>query len=100
MAQKHNQAKKVSRKQGKPKTETEMTSPSKKLIVVESPAKARTIRQIVSDDFLVESTMGHIMDLPERKFGVDLENGFTPEYVIRPKRKEVIKRLRELAKQA
>lgn len=73
---------------------------SKKLIIVESPAKARTIRQIVGSDFIIESTMGHIMDLPERKFGVDLENGFRPEYVIRNKRKDVIKRLREIAKQA
>lgn len=72
----------------------------KKLIIVESPAKARTIRQIVGDEFAVESTMGHIMDLPERKFGVDLENGFEPQYVIRPKRKEVIKRLREAAQNA
>lgn len=72
----------------------------KKLIIVESPAKARTIRQIVGDEFLVESTMGHIMDLPERKFGVDLENGFEPEYVVRSKRKEVIKRLREMAQAA
>jgi len=76
------------------------TPSGKKLIIVESPAKARTIRQIVGDEFAVESTMGHIMDLPERKFGVDLENGFTPQYVVRPKRKEVIKRLREAAKEA
>lgn len=71
-----------------------------KLIIVESPAKARTIQQIVGKEFAVESTMGHIMDLPERKFGVDVDNGFEPEYVVRPQRKEVIKRLREVARQA
>ncbi|MDW8029397.1 MAG: DNA topoisomerase, partial [Armatimonadota bacterium] len=81
MVQKRQQTAKVNRKQKKLKTETETPKEGNKLIVVESPAKARTIRQIVGDDFLVESTMGHIMDLPERKFGVDLENGFTPEYV-------------------
>ncbi|MFN4180370.1 MAG: type I DNA topoisomerase, partial [Armatimonadota bacterium] len=94
------QSQKASRKQQKSENKTEGLSSGKKLIIVESPAKARTIRQIVGDEFAVESTMGHIMDLPERKFGVDLENGFTPQYVIRPKRKEVIKRLKEVAKEA
>jgi len=87
-------------KSQKTRSKASSTPSGKKLIIVESPAKARTIRQIVGDEFAVESTMGHIMDLPERKFGVDLENGFTPQYVVRPKRKEVIKRLREAAKEA
>ncbi|MFA0749414.1 type I DNA topoisomerase [Fervidibacter sp.] len=91
---------KTNRKQKRSETQKEAHSSGKKLIIVESPAKARTIRQIVGDEFAVESTMGHIMDLPERKFGVDLENGFTPQYVIRPKRKDVIRRLREAAKEA
>ncbi len=90
-------------KSARPRTGTssrpQPTQP-KKLIIVESPAKARTVQQIVGSEFAIESTMGHIMDLPERKFGVDLENGFEPEYVIRAKRKEVIKRLREVAKHA
>jgi DNA topoisomerase-1 len=94
------QTQKTNRKQKRSKTQKEAHSGGKKLIIVESPAKARTIRQIVGDEFAVESTMGHIMDLPERKFGVDLENGFTPQYVIRPKRKDVIRRLREAAKEA
>ncbi len=94
------QSQKASSKQQKSENKTEGLSSGKKLIIVESPAKARTIRQIVGDEFAVESTMGHIMDLPERKFGVDLENGFTPQYVVRPKRKEVIKRLKEVAKEA
>ena len=94
------QTQKTNRKQKRSETQKEAHSGGKKLIIVESPAKARTIRQIVGDEFAVESTMGHIMDLPERKFGVDLENGFTPQYVIRPKRKDVIRRLREAAKEA
>lgn len=94
------QSRKADNKPKRGKSETETLSRGKKLIIVESPAKARTIRQIVGDEFAVESTMGHIMDLPERKFGVDLENGFTPQYVVRPKRKEVIKRLKEVAKEA
>ncbi|MFN3420728.1 MAG: type I DNA topoisomerase, partial [Armatimonadota bacterium] len=94
------QSREASRKRQKSENKTEALPSGKKLIIVESPAKARTIRQIVGDEFAVESTMGHIMDLPERKFGVDLENGFTPQYVVRPKRKEVIKRLREVAKEA
>jgi len=94
------QTKGASRKQGTTGTRKEASRSGKKLIIVESPAKARTIRQIVGDEFTVESTMGHIMDLPERKFGVDLENGFTPQYVVRPKRKDVIRQLREAAKKA
>lgn len=81
-------------------TEKKSSPKGEKLIIVESPAKARTVQQIVGGEFKVESTMGHIMDLPERKFGVDLENGFTPEYVVRPKRKDIIKRLREMAREA
>lgn len=91
---------KTTSKPKKAVSQNETLSSGKKLIIVESPAKARTIRQIVGDEFTVESTMGHIMDLPERKFGVDLENGFSPQYVVRPKRKEVIKRLKEAAKEA
>ncbi|MCX7642958.1 MAG: type I DNA topoisomerase [Armatimonadetes bacterium] len=100
MSRKQKQASKAKSKPSRGERKAETPSSGKKLIIVESPAKARTIRQIVGDEFAVESTMGHIMDLPERKFGVDLENGFTPQYVVRPKRKEVIKRLKEVAKEA
>ncbi|MGQ9728391.1 MAG: type I DNA topoisomerase [Candidatus Fervidibacter sp.] len=103
MAQKRRRKQELKSGQKQEKLESaEKKSPpeGKKLIIVESPAKARTVQQIVGDEFKIESTMGHIMDLPERKFGVDLENGFKPEYVVRPKRKDIIKRLREMAKEA
>ena len=55
---------------------------TKSLVIVESPAKAKTIRKYLGGDFDVRASVGHIIDLPERSMGVDLESGeFTPEYV-------------------
>jgi len=71
-----------------------------KLIIVESPTKARTIQSIVGKDFKVISTMGHVRDLPESSFGVDVDNGFTPKYVIIPARRKIVEELRKAAKQA
>ena len=61
----------------------------KSLVVVESPAKARTINKYLGDDFQVEASMGHVRDLPKKTMGVDLENGFEPEYEVLPGRKKV-----------
>lgn len=71
-----------------------------KLIIVESPAKARTIQGIVGKEFKVISTMGHIRDLPESSFGIDVENDFAPKYVIIPSRRKIVQELREAAKLA
>ncbi len=70
------------------------------LLIVESPAKARTIRSLLGRSVTVESTMGHIMDLPEKRFGVEIEKGFEPEYVLRPKRETIVERLKEVARRA
>lgn len=70
---------------------------SKPLIIVESPTKAKTISKIVGSGYVVESSKGHIRDLPKSKLGVDIENNFMPEYEIPDKAKEQIKKLTALA---
>jgi len=59
----------------------------KKLVIVESPAKAKTINRILGPDYVVKSSMGHIRDLPIKSLGVDVKKGFLPKYVIVPGRK-------------
>ncbi|SCA64154.1 DNA topoisomerase 1 [Chlamydiales bacterium SCGC AG-110-P3] len=71
----------------------------KSLIIVESPAKMKTLRKFLGPDFLFESSVGHIRDLPEREFGIDLENNFEPSYELLPEKQQVIKKLRDAAKQ-
>lgn len=71
----------------------------KHLVVVESPAKAKTIERILGPDYKVMASMGHLRDLPKRTMGVDIENGFTPEYVNSTDRANVIKDLRKAANQ-
>jgi DNA topoisomerase-1 len=70
---------------------------AKKLVIVESPAKAKTINKILGADYVVKASMGHVRDLPVKKLGVDLENGFAPEYVVAEERKKVAKELLEEA---
>ena len=72
---------------------------SKNLVIVESPAKAKTIGKMLGKDFLVKSSVGHIRDLPEREMGVDIEHNFTPKYVISPKKTKVVEELRKAAKE-
>ena len=74
---------------------------SKNLVIVESPAKAKTIEGYLGKDFLVKSSIGHIRDLP-RKGGmsIDVENGFTPKYEISPDKKTVVAELLKLSKSA
>lgn len=71
----------------------------KHLVVVESPAKAKTIERILGPDYKVMASMGHLRDLPKRTMGVDIENGFTPEYVNSMDRANVIKDLQKSANQ-
>ena len=71
---------------------------AKALVVVESPAKAKTINKYLGRDFKVVASMGHIRDLPKSKLGVDVEEGFAPVYDVIPARKKVIKTLRDAAK--
>lgn len=71
----------------------------KHLVVVESPAKAKTIERILGPDYKVMASMGHLRDLPKRTMGVDIENGFTPEYVNSTDRANIIKDLQKAANQ-
>jgi DNA topoisomerase-1 len=70
----------------------------KKLVIVESPAKAKTINKILGAEFVVSSSVGHIRDLPVKTLGVDVEHGFAPQYVLMPGKKKVIDQLKQLAK--
>ena len=72
---------------------------AKSLVVVESPAKAKTINKYLGKDYKVLASMGHIRDLPKSKLGVDVDEGFAPTYEFIPARKKVIKALRDAAKQ-
>ncbi len=71
-----------------------------KLIIVESPTKAKTIKKFLNKDFIVESSFGHIRDLPKTKLGIDIENNFKPEYKIPKDKQKIIKKLKELSKKA
>lgn len=72
----------------------------KALVIVESPAKIKTLKKFLGHDFIFESSIGHIRDLPQREFGIDIDNDFEPKYVTLNDKKEVIKKLQEAAKKA
>src|SRR4029453_1852840 len=71
---------------------------SKSLVIVESPAKAKTINKYLGPDYAVKASLGHVRDLPKKGLGVDLKNEFEPTYQIIPGREKVIKELRTAAK--
>jgi len=71
---------------------------SKNLVIVESPAKAKTIGGFLGKDFLVKSCMGHVVDLSKKDLGVDIEKGFIPKYIIAPEKKKIVSELKKLAK--
>ena len=71
---------------------------AKNLVIVESPAKGKTISKFLSKDFTVVASMGHIRDLPIKSIGVDIENNFEPEYWINDDKKKTVNSLLKLAK--
>ena len=73
---------------------------SKNLVIVESPAKAKTIEGYLGKDFTVASSMGHIRDLPKGGGAIDIENNFEPTYEVSPDKKDIISKLKKLAKEA
>ena len=73
---------------------------SQNLVIVESPAKAKTIEKYLGSAFTVRSSFGHIRDLPERGIGIDVTKNFAPEYVVSDDKKDVVAQLRKLAKTA
>ncbi|TXK47922.1 type I DNA topoisomerase [Pontibacter qinzhouensis] len=72
----------------------------KNLVIVESPAKAKTIEGYLGKDFVVKSSFGHVRDLPKGNNAIDIQNGFKPTYVVSSDKKEVIAQLKKLAKEA
>ena len=73
---------------------------AKNLVIVESPAKAKTIEKFLGSDFQVESSYGHIADLPSKEIGVDVEQGFKPKYEVSPDKKALVSKLKTLSKNA
>ena len=73
---------------------------AKNLVIVESPAKAKTIEKFLGSEYQVESSYGHIADLPSREIGVDVENGFKPKYEVSADKKALVTKLKGLAKNA
>ena len=73
---------------------------AKNLVIVESPAKAKTIEKFLGKEFKVESSFGHIADLPSKELGVDVEGDFKPKYEVSKDKKPLVKKLRELAQKA
>jgi DNA topoisomerase-1 len=70
------------------------------LVIVESPTKSKTLSRFLGKDYQIAATFGHFRDLPEKKFGVDIENGFKPKYVIPRKSRRTVQLLKNLAKKA
>jgi DNA topoisomerase-1 len=73
---------------------------AKNLVIVESPAKAKTIEKFLGKDFQVESSFGHIADLPSKELGINVDGDFMPEYIVSDDKKAVVKKLKALAKKA
>ena len=71
-----------------------------KLVIVESPAKAKTIGKYLGSDYVVKASMGHLRDLPRKTMGVDLEHDFEPEYGPIEGKDKIISELRKAAKEA
>ncbi len=73
---------------------------AKSLVIVESPAKARTIKRYLGKGFEVEATMGHIKDLPKSKLGIEIEHGFVPSYKVIPDKRDIVKKIKSHADHA
>ena len=71
---------------------------NKKLVIVESPAKSKTIRKILGNDYLIEASYGHIRDFPPKVMGFDEKNNFEPVFQVIPEKKDVVKKLNDIAK--
>jgi len=70
----------------------------KSLVIVESPAKAKTISKILGKDFTVKASIGHVIDLPDKELGVDIDKDFTPKYVVIPGKDKILNELKKEAK--
>ncbi len=77
-----------------------MTTAKKNLVIVESPAKARTLSQILGKAYNIKASLGHVRDLPKSRLGVDIDNDFAPSYVVPRTKSKVVRELKEAAKGA
>ena len=88
----------------KPTTKSKVTKKSadntKALVIVESPAKSKTIKKILGSNFQIEASFGHIRDFPKNVLGFDVDNDFEPSFIIIPEKKKVVTKLNELAKKS
>jgi len=72
----------------------------KNLVIVESPAKAKTIEKFLGKDFVVKSSFGHVRDLAKKNFGIDIENNYEPQYIVSDDKKKIVTELKKNAKEA
>jgi len=72
----------------------------KNLLIVESPAKAKTLNKFLGKDFVVKASIGHVRDLPENEMGIDIDKNFSPKYIIIPGKEKIIKELKDAAQKA
>ncbi|MGQ9618182.1 MAG: type I DNA topoisomerase [Candidatus Aminicenantia bacterium] len=72
----------------------------KNLVIVESPAKSKTIAKFLGRGYFVKASMGHVKDLPKSRLGIEIGNNFKPDYIIIPKRRKIIKELKEIAEKS
>ncbi len=70
------------------------------LVIVESPAKAKTLKKFLGKNFSIEASYGHVIDLPKNEFGVDIEKGFEPKYTVIEGKEKVLKKIKNAAKKA
>ena len=81
-------------------TAKEKTKKEKALVIVESPAKSKTIKKILGDSYQIEASYGHIRDFPPKVLGFDVANDFEPSFIVIPEKKVVVKKLNDLAKKS
>ena len=77
-----------------------MARSARSLVIVESPAKAKTVNHYLGSGYLVKASMGHVCDLPKSKLGVDVEHDFEPTYQVIPEKKKIVAELKKLAKES
>src|ERR1700730_16209554 len=77
-----------------------MAQAKKNLVIVESPAKARTVANILGGGYDVKASIGHVRDLPKSKLGVDVDHGFAPQYIVPKDKTEIVNQIKRAAKNA
>lgn len=101
MAKAKTKEKEINTEEVKPtKSKSKKSKAEKALVIVESPAKSKTIKKILGDSYQIEASYGHIRDFPPKVLGFDVANNFEPSFVVIPEKKAVVKKLNDLAKKS